>query len=252
MEQKKRYTMIDMIRGLTICSMILFHATWDLVNLYDWDWPWFESVFAYVWQQSICWSFIFLSGFCWEFGSRHVKRGLTVLFAGLLVTIVTRIMMPDSFILFGVLTFLGSSMLVMIILDKVLKTCNPYIGAICALLLFVLTRNIGYGYLGFEQWNLIQLPKQLYANLFTTYFGFIKPGFLSVDYFGMFPWLFLFITGYFVHKMPICNSLMEKQEMIRCRWLEWMGKHSLLIYMIHQPLLYGILYVFSVIVQNAQ
>ena len=44
---------LDSLRGLTLVSMIAYHTCWDLVYLYGFDWGWYRSCQAYVWQQSI-------------------------------------------------------------------------------------------------------------------------------------------------------------------------------------------------------
>ena len=61
--KNQRYEMLDSIRGAVLISMILYHACWDLVYIFKKDFRWFEGSGAYVWQQSICWTFLFLSGF---------------------------------------------------------------------------------------------------------------------------------------------------------------------------------------------
>ena len=71
---KKRYEKLDDIRGIALLNMIAYHAAWDLVYIYGTDWGWYRSEGAYVWQQGICWTFIFLSGFCWSLGSHVWKR----------------------------------------------------------------------------------------------------------------------------------------------------------------------------------
>lgn len=48
----------DTIRGLTLVSMMAYHACWDLVYLYRLDWGWYRSFWAGIWQQSICCTFI--------------------------------------------------------------------------------------------------------------------------------------------------------------------------------------------------
>ena len=50
--------------------MIAYHACWDLVYLFHADWDWYRGTGAYIWQQSICWTFILLSGFCFSLGRR--------------------------------------------------------------------------------------------------------------------------------------------------------------------------------------
>ena len=53
-----RFDGLDTLRGMTLLSMIAYHASWDLVYMFGVHWPWYRSFAAYVWQQSICWSFI--------------------------------------------------------------------------------------------------------------------------------------------------------------------------------------------------
>lgn len=239
----KRYAMLDILRGLTLISMIAYHTVWDMVYIFDVDWAWYKSDMAHVWQQSICWCFILLSGFCWSLGRVKWKRGLTVFVAGTIVTIVTMIAMPQERIVFGVLTFLGTAMLLMIPLDKVFRKCNPIIGFIISIALFVLCRNVNEGWLGFEDWNFVKLPQGLYTNILGTFLGFTESSFFSTDYFSVFPWIFLFCAGYFLHKVVKERNWMEFFRHGKCAVLEKLGSHSLVIYMLHQPIAYGVLWV---------
>ncbi len=104
--ERRRYQVLDTIRGCALVSMILYHACWDLVYLFGMDWPWYHGFAAYVWQQSICWTFILLSGYCFALGRHQFRRGLTVFFCGALITAVTWTLMPENLVLFGVLTLL--------------------------------------------------------------------------------------------------------------------------------------------------
>ena len=81
----KRDPWLDHLRGATLVSMILYHGCWDLVYLLGFDWEWYKGTGAWIWQQSICWTFIVLSGYCWSLGRHHLKRGLMTFGAGLLV-----------------------------------------------------------------------------------------------------------------------------------------------------------------------
>ena len=108
--------------------------------------------------------------------------------------------------------------------------------------LFGITYGMNDGYVGFFGLELLELPSALYSNLVTTFFGFPDPWFWSSDYFSLFPWTFLYFTGYFVYRLwkaeqiPGANCLNRKIPL-----LTWMGKHSLIIYMIHQPIIFGVL-----------
>lgn len=239
--KKQRFGILDAIRGFSLISMILFHASWDLVYIYGFDWQWYKETPGYIWQQSICWVFIFLSGFCQPFGSKKLKRALQVFGAGLLVTAVTLAVMPEARIVFGVLTLLGSCALICLPFEKSIESLSPGLGFGLSAALFALTRNVNIGYLGFEGLRFIKLPEAWYSNLFTAYLGFPARSFFSADYFSLVPWFFLFMAGYFLNLLLKRQGLLDKLRFSGPKGLEFLGRHSLLIYLLHQPLIYLIL-----------
>lgn len=234
--KKNRIRWVDMLRGFTIINMIAYHTLWDAVYLYGVNVPWFHEVGAYIWQQGISWTFILLAGFCWAFDRHPFRRGVIVLMAGVLVTVVT-MFFPAGKIQFGVLTLIGTCILVMIPLEKLFKKIAPSLGLAVSFALFLLLRNINQGYLGFEGLNLLRLPATMHQNSFTIFLGFTTPGFYSSDYFSLFPWLFLFCTGYFLYR--IWNSSPRKADIgvSHFQVLVSIGKKSLLIYLLHQPVI---------------
>ena len=237
--KKQRYDLLDTIRGITLLSMICYHGAWDFVYLYQVKWDWYRGTGAYIWQQSICWTFIFLSGFCWSLGKRHLKRGLMVFGGGLLVTLVTILVMPDNRVVFGVLTLTGSCMLLMILLDPFLKKIPAQAGLLASVFLFVITRNINRGYLGFENWNLWKIPESWYQGMGAAYLGFTPGDFYSTDYFSLIPWLFLFVSGYFVYHIFQKYRLLEMPVFkLNLPPFSFGGRNSLVIYLLHQPVLY--------------
>ena len=231
---------LDTIRGITLLSMMLYHTCWDLVFLFGKKIPGYSGLGGYVWQQSICWTFILLAGFCWSLGSHHLKRGLIVSGSGILITFVTLLVMPESRVIFGVLTLIGSCMLLLIPMEKLLLKLRAEIGLVGSFLLFLLFRNVNTGYLGFENWNILKLPDGFYENLFTTYLGFPQKGFFSADYFSLLPWFFLFLTGFYLYQLVQKNHMMEKLFSWRVPGFDVIGRHSLLIYLLHQPAVFGI------------
>ena len=242
---KKRLHFLDALRGFTLLNMIAFHGLWNLVYLFGLKADWYKGTPGYLWQQWICWTFILLSGFCWSFSRNHVKRGLLVFGGGLIVTAVTCIAMPESRIVFGVLTCIGSCMLLMIPAEKLLKKVPAAAGLAVSLALFLLLRNVNDRNLGFEGLVLCPLPESLYRNLLTTWLGFPHPGFFSTDYFSLVPWCFLFVTGYFLFRVLEERRLNEKLfAKGRIPVLNWLGRHSLMVYLLHQPILYGLCLLF--------
>lgn len=239
-QKASRLAGLDTIRGITLLSMMLYHTCWDLVFLFGKKIPGYSGFGGYVWQQSICWTFILLSGFCWSLGHHRLKRGLIVFGSGILITFVTLLVIPESRVIFGVLTLIGSCMLLMIPMEKLLLKLRAEIGLVGSFLLFLLFRNVNTGYLGSGNWNILKLPDGFYENLFTTYLGFPQKGFFSADYFSLLPWFFLFLTGFYLYQLVQKNHMMEKLFSWRAPGFDVIGRHSLLIYLLHQPAVFGI------------
>lgn len=238
---KTRYKVLDELRGLTILVMIAYHAVWDAVYLFGAELPWFRFPGAYIWQQGICCSFIFISGVCQHFGRRRVRRAALIFALGAAITAATALFMPENIIIFGVLTLIGSAKLLSLALEPLLSRCRAGWGALLAFAAFVLTKNIQKGYIGLGGLKL-ELPRALYANCVTAYFGFPGGSFFSSDYFPLLPWVFLFLCGYFAYRLAEEHRLLRRLEAGRCRALEWLGKRTLWLYVLHQPLLYALLW----------
>ena len=121
----KRLHTIDSIRGITLISMILYHLCWDLVYIAGIRLDFYMSYKGFLWQQSICWSFILISGFCVAISNHPIKRGLIVSLCGLVITAATYIVVPEDIVIFGVLTFHGSAMIISGLLLPVLEKIHP-------------------------------------------------------------------------------------------------------------------------------
>lgn len=218
-QQSLRYRLLDELRGLNLISMMLYHGMWDVVFLFGITQKWYIGRPGFLWQQSICWVFILLSGFCLPMGRHPFKRGAVVFGAGALVTAVTLLFLPEDVVWFGVLTLLGSSMLITALFWVTYPTMRGF-------------------------WNLpggrLALPQALYANGLTAYLGFMPKDFFSTDYFPLLPWLFLFWVGYFLHQLA-GRAGMEPLRRSVCPPLGWMGRHSLVLYLLHQPVILGVL-----------
>lgn len=235
---KTRYARLDVIRGCALVSMIAYHASWDLVYLFGLDWPWYHSFGAHVWQQSICWTFLLLSGYCWSLGRRQFRRGLTVFLCGALITAVTWAFMPENLVFWGVLSLLGASSMLLVPLEPLLRRIPAGLGLCVSFTAFLILRDVNAGWLGFEGLRILPLPAGWYRNYFTACLGFPPDGFFSTDYFPLLPWFFLFLTGWFLYRLRP-----EDVREGRTRPLvSLLGRHSLPVYMLHQPIVYGILW----------
>lgn len=246
--KKQRYTVPDIIRGFAVISMIIYHALWDIVYIFGVDIPWFKSDAGFLFQQSILCTFVLISGFCIRLGKKTLKRSLIVLAGSLIITVVTAVAMPDSVIINGVLSFLGFAMLVAVPLEKVLKKVPCGAGIAVSLLFFVLTYNVQNGFIGIGEQVLINVPDFFYLNNITAFFGFPHKAFHSADYVPFLPWIFLFLIGYFIFGILEKKNKLHLLSAFSCRPLEFVGRHSFEIYMVHQPIIYGLLFlVFEVV-----
>ena len=210
--------------------MILVHGLYDL-NLLD-----ASCVFSFI-QQWGGVLFFLLSGICVTLGHRHIYRGLLVLGCGMLCTATTAFLYlsglatKDLIIYFGVLHCLGACMLLWHVFSRLNNIAILLISVICMTAGSILSRNY---YVSFP-WL---LP-----------FGFQFPGFSSADYFPLLPNI-----GYFLLGNLLGYKLYQKQislfpncdtEKSYIRFLCWCGRHSLPIYLLHQPVLTSVLWLFS-------
>lgn len=240
---KGRYHLLDVIRGITLISMIGYHTAWDLVYMFGVSWPWYQTRAAFYWQQSICWTFILLSGFCIPFSARKWRRGGIVFAAGLLVTAVTLVFMPADRVVYGVLTFIGSAMLITALLEHpVLEHIPAALGLVLNGYLFYMWYPVNGGWVNVLPGVTVSLPQVLYHGDMMTYLGFMDPTFYSTDYFSVLPWIWLYLAGYFLSRLLRLDGTLGSRIMrINVAPLSFIGRNTLIIYLLHQPVIYMIL-----------
>lgn len=220
--------------------MILYHFLWDLRFIAGFEINWYTQLPGKIWQASICYVFIFISGFCLSLSRNPLKRGITVFVSGLLVTVVTLVFMPENRVVFGVLTLIGSCMIIVSFIDKffhINKHKRSYL--IVSLLMFILTFHISSGKI--KLFNLsYKVPEYMYSGYVMTYLGFPFKSFYSTDYFPLIPWLFLFIVGFISFKIANEKGALNSLKGQHSKVLSFIGKNTLIIYLFHQIILYGL------------
>ncbi len=262
MEEKistyKRYDLVDTLRGLAIISMIAFHTCW-LINHFGMGIS-TETLYGttfMIWERSICIGFITIAGFSFSLGHRHLRSAFVIFITGAVITAVTCLFLPEIRIIFGVLTFIGSATFLMIPLDRLLgkkaeaSRAFSLTGLILNMAAFVITYNINKGYIGFMSGLAMELPKGLYKGYLMTFIGFMEPGFFSTDYFSILPWIFIYICGYFLHKIVTGTQPGEKVLSRGLPVIKVMGRHSLPIYVVHPIIIYIVLAILSYLIYRA-
>lgn len=235
----RRLQMIDTLRGFALLNMVLFHFFYDIFMVYGLDPKWSLHIGTIVWERFICVSFILLSGVSLHFSKHAYRRGLIVNACGLLVTLVTAVAMPGQAVWFGVLNLIGCSMLIGRLCQPVLDKIDPFAGAAASLALFAVFYGVPERYIGFFAVKLLTVPGSFYQFRYAAFLGFPSEGFRSSDYFPMIPWIFMFLLGCFLWHIV---RRLRAEELFRrgLRPLSFLGRHSLVIYLAHQPVLMGV------------
>ena len=244
-EQTKRYLLIDGFRGAAIISMIIFHFLYDVNEVYGINTAWYEKTNVHIWQQSICWSFIMISGFVWQLGIKsNLKRGIFLNFCGIVVTLVTALVTPAQTVWFGILNFMGCASLIMIPLHRLAGKIPSLPGMILSMLLFMICRDISEGIIGIRNIFSIELPYWLYESKILTPLGFPFRGFSSSDYFPVLPWIALFLFGYYLYSYMARSGKLERYAYRKIPVLSRIGQKSIWIYLLHQPICMAVCEIF--------
>ncbi|MGZ3789979.1 MAG: heparan-alpha-glucosaminide N-acetyltransferase [Bacteriovorax sp.] len=220
-----RSLLIDTIRGFTIIMMIFFHFSFDLNNFGLINIDMLRSPFWYLLPRIIVFLFLFAVGMSltlahWEkirwnaFWMRFFK----IVFFALMISAVTYKLFPENWIYFGTLHAISLISLMSLPFIK-----RPNLSLIIALLLFV---------------------PSIFFDKNIPWFSLPHP---SWDYIAPFPWFGASLLGIFaVHKGLHLRAVPENAFV---KVLNYLGKHSLFIYLTHQPILFGSVYLVHLLIK---
>ena len=232
----KRSSVLYILKSVAVVNMVAYHTLYDVVYIFGVPVAFMGTRASFVWQQAICWTFILVSGALSLSSRKPYRRAAVVFGCGLLLTAVTYTVMPSERISFGILHFLGAAAFLTALLRPALNRIPAAAGAVVSAALFAVCYTVPHGHLAFFG---TELPDFLYNARWLFFAGFMPPGFYSADYFPLIPWLFLFWTGLFAWRI-IGPKLADVPRIGAC---EWISRRALLIYLLHQPVAYGILFV---------
>jgi uncharacterized membrane protein len=223
-----RLAELDLLRGIAILLMIIFHTVFDLAFYYGWPLDYLDGFWYYEGKASAV-LFMLVSGISNIFSHQPVRRGLIVFGTGLFITVITYLYSPAVYIRFGILHLLGVGML-----------ATPFLNQRSALPLILAGLSIIAVGNSFSQITS--------TTAFLVPFGIKPPGFTSLDYYPLLPWLGIILFGMAIGKLlyPDKRSLWPSAaNHPPVRWLSWLGRRSLFIYLMHQPVILAILYIIN-------
>lgn len=237
-----RIRAFDALRGFSVVSMVGFHLCYDLVYLEGLDVPWFEPPFQDVWRASISWTFLLVAGIMCSYSRNNALRASRYLAVALAIFLVTSVAGVDTPISYGIIYCMGFSTLMAWLVGKL-----PFRGgrraaiALAALLIvaFLLCLDVPRGTVGLAQFAgpYVRIPSWPYETGALSWLGFPAPRFASGDYYPPVPYTLLFASGACLGPCIRGGAVPRWLGRLRCRPLELVGRHALLVYVLHQPLL---------------
>jgi uncharacterized membrane protein len=237
--QSQRFMELDILRGFAILFMIILHLFWDL------DYFGILPLNKNFYSLNIIVPVIFflLVGICQAVNNnkyhnqprkmyfRTIQRGLWILNLGMLFTLLTAVFLPDKPILFGVLHCIGCCIILSTLLLR-FKSTN----VILASLIIVSGLALGFFYTT-ENPNMVELAAGIHEPNIAAH---------TIDYFPILPWFGVCLLGITLGNILYKDNkrrypLPDLSKFKPNKLFSWLGKHSLAIYLVHQPIIAGCL-----------
>ncbi|WJH40003.1 DUF1624 domain-containing protein [Aliirhizobium terrae] len=240
-----RILLIDTLRGIALIAMATYHLTWDLEFFGYLDPGTATQGFFRIYARSIASSFLFLAGVSLVLahgrGIRWTsfwKRFAIVAGAAAAISIATYIAFPHEWIYFGILHNIAvSSVIGVLFLQLPLA-----IGIIVPLVIVVAMIADASVMPGF-------LHSPAFDTRWLSWIGFAELPPRSNDYVPLFPWLAALLAGVAIARIAIARGWNFRLADVQRRdtLLAKAGRHSLVVYLVHQPVLIGLVYLFSLV-----
>lgn len=235
-EPAGRIGIFDIARGAAVISMVLFHLCYDLAFIGGVSLSWFSSPLLDVWRSSISWTFLFVAGCMCPLSRSNLRRALQYGAVALLIWVVTSIASVDTAISFGIIYCMAACTLVAWALGRLGALPSGPVAAAVLFVVFIALLNVRDGMVGVGPLS-IEVPEALYETPWLSWLGFPGPGFSSGDYYPLLPYLFIYLTGAAMGSWWSSRGYPAWARAVRCPALTWFGRHALIVYIAHQPVL---------------
>jgi len=220
-DNTRRIWELDFLRGIALLLMIFFHLIFDLADIYGLKINYESGIIHYIGRAAVT-LFIIIAGISSTFSKNNVRRGSVVFAFAVIITIVTHFAAKGLEVKFGILHFMGLSMILYYPLSKLR---SPYLA-----LLGVIIVILGNYFAGLNT-----------PNDYFFIFNLTSNSFFSSDYYPLLPWMGLYIFGI------LLGRYVYKDKKSRFTWrmpdnlVMMAGRNTLLIYLLHQPVLLAFL-----------
>ena len=248
-KQHTRIDILDAARALSLFYMVIYHAAYDITIIFGFQSQLYTLLQPF--EPLSSGTFILLAGISCRFSHSNFRRAIRILLIAAAITVITAAFLPEQAIWFGVLHFIGIGILLFIPLSHFLDRISSRISLPILLVLFLFTFQLPFkGTVGLPYILQFSLPTAAFSSPFLFWLGFPQPSFASADYFPLIPWLFLLLIGSIIGKPIKSHQFSSLFYTIRLPVLAGIGRHTLLVYVLHQPILFSIIYCFFSVSQS--
>jgi uncharacterized membrane protein len=215
-----RYLTIDVIRGFAVLLMVIFHVAFDLNSFRFASIDFIDNAFWYGFPRFIVTLFLICVGMGLALSHKAAirwdavrRRFYKIGGWALVITTITYLLFPENFVYFGILHCIAITSVVGVFFVRL-----PRLSLVLCLILVV--SNLVF------QPTLVPVSKWLNVS--------------PMDYIPFYPWFGVVLFGIYLesinfHRIPIKRSFLTRP-------FEVMGKHSLKIYLLHRPIIYGLFF----------
>ncbi|MCI9274270.1 MAG: DUF1624 domain-containing protein [Clostridiales bacterium] len=239
---RPRIHAMDELRGFCVLCMIFYHAFYTMGFLFDLPLGRTLLYFFMPAEPFFAGLFILISGISSQLSHSNLIRGIKLLAVAAAITGFTLLLIPEEAIRFGILHLLSAGMILFGLVSPLLNKCNVWAGLLLTGALFVCTFQIGTLGFGVQGIFSVPMPPLPFSLQFLYPNRMIADQLYSADYFPLLPWIFLFLAGTFLGRFARDGLFPRFLYPSRVPPLSWLGKHALILYIVHQPVIFGLVY----------